>query len=877
MWEAVIKGGKWGPAIAHFHSTICTHYRHSHFQETQIYKPLQEPPKDFVNMVTKAIRFLPLIIASLVSLSSSFTPSDNYLLNCGSPNNTSIYNRLFLADSTKPGSDFLSAEQSISLKNQLPSPNSPTLYHTARVFTSSSGYRFSIKKNGTHLVRFHFSPFVAKGYDLTLANFSVLVNGNLILGGLHLNNTDTVLREYILKIDKTVVEIVFTPSNESGFGFVNAIEIFSAPRDFIVDEGVKLLSADGSKVYKNLSSRVLETVTRINVGGPKVTPFNDTLWRTWIPDDDYLVLKSAARLVNTTHPPNYQTGGASRDIAPDSVYMTAQEMNRENPNFNARFNITWNFPVGSDCARYLVRLHFCDIVSRGLNLLYFNVYINGYLACEDLDLSTVYHALASPVYFDVIVDSGDSTVVQVSVGPSILSSTSAMNAILNGAEIMKILGQENSEISTKEKNIWIIVGLVVGFVGLCLVLLALLLVMKCRKKKPKPKPAESVGWTPLRVNGGSSHSRMSERTAYVSPGPNGYLAMRIPFADLQFATNNFDKSLIIGSGGFGMVYKGVLRDNTKVAVKRGVPGSRQGLPEFQTEITILSKIRHRHLVSLVGYCEEQSEMILVYEYVEKGPLKKHLYSSGFPPLSWKQRLEICIGSARGLHYLHTGSAQGIIHRDIKSTNILLDENYVAKVADFGLSRSGPCLNETHVSTGVKGSFGYLDPEYFRRQQLTDKSDVYSFGVVLFEVLCARPAVDPLLSREQVNLAEWAMQWQKKGMLEQIIDPHLAGQIEPSSLKKFGETAEKCLADYGVDRPTMGDVLWNLEYALQLQETGQKRGPSEGSSIDGPNPRTHGIVPQIPSSNIRTDGEGGNHNSDISTTEVFSQLVTNDGR
>nr|DAD24805.1 TPA_asm: hypothetical protein HUJ06_026269 [Nelumbo nucifera] len=181
--------------------------------------------------------------------------------------------------------------------------------------------------------------------------------------------------------------------------------------------------------------------------------------------------------------------------------------------------------------------------------------------------------------------------------------------------------------------------------------------------------------------------------------------------------------------------KGVLRDNTRVAVKRGVPGFRQSLPEFQTKITALSKIRHRHLVSRIGFCEEQSEMILVYEYMEKGPLRNHLYGSEFQPLSWKQRLEICVGSARGLHYLHTGSTQGIIHRDVKSTNILLDENYVAKVADFGLSRSGPCLDETHVSTGVKGSFGYLDSGYFKRQQLTDKPNVYSFGVVLLEVLC----------------------------------------------------------------------------------------------------------------------------------------------
>ncbi|CAI0546517.1 unnamed protein product [Linum tenue] len=244
--------------------------------------------------------------------------------------------------------------------------------------------------------------------------------------------------------------------------------------------------------------------------------------------------------------------------------------------------------------------------------------------------------------------------------------------------------------------------------------------------------------------------------------------------------------------------------------------------------------------------------------MENGPLKSHLYGQGQATLTWKQRLEICIGAARGIHYLHTGFIPGIIHRDIKSTNILLDENHEAKVADFGLSRAGPCLDETHVSTGVKGSFGYLDPEYFRRQQLTDKSDVYSFGVVMLEVLCARPAIDPLLAREQVNLAEWALQWKQSGRLDQIIDPKLRGQ-------KFVETAEKCLAEYGVDRPSMGDVLWNLEYALQVQESGSLR---EDSSANGD------PVMVVVGNGDRSEE---NCSSEASTALVFSQLVTNEGR
>lgn len=478
----------------------------------------------------------------------------------------------------------------------------------------------------------------------------------------------------------------------------------------------------------------------------------------------------------------------------------------------------------------------------------------------DLDLSLLtFRVLASPFYADFVVDSVSSGVLEVSVGPSELSTSLTKNAILNGVEVMKIVDPVSRKVWSKKKNVWVLVSLIVGgTIVTCCVILAIFVLYKSRNKSRTKKQGESNGWTPLRVYVGSSRSKSSEGTHNVT-------RLKIPFADLQSGTNNFDKNLIIGSGGFGIVYKAILRDNLKVAVKRGVPGSRQGLPEFHTEITILSKIRHRHLVSLVGYCEEQSEMILVYEYMEKGPLKNHLYGSNLPPLSWKQRLEICIGAARGLHYLHTGSAQGVIHRDVKSTNILLDESNLAKVADFGLSRSGPCLSETHVSTGVKGSFGYLDPEYFRRQQLTDKSDVYSFGVVLFEVLCARPAVDPLLSREEVNLGEWAVQWQRKGLIKRIVDPRIADQIKPESLKKYGDTAEKCLADYGVDRPTMGDVLWNLEYALQLQERGTVNATSVAPT------RAPEIVAGVGSSNAEgsTSGTG--------TNQVFSQLMTNDGR
>lgn len=682
----------------------------------------------------------------------------------------------FVGDSSKNSSARLSEGESIALKNLHPSSNSSALYTSARVFTSASTYALNIKSMGIHLVRLHFHPFTFGNYDLKDGNFSVLANGVSLLTNFRAKFTVT--KEFFFMVDRFELEILFRPTNDSNFGFVNAIEVLPAPNTLF---------------KQNISSQTLESVHRINVGGSKIPPSIDILGRTWIPDRDFLLLESATRIATTNVPPNFRPGGASNYDAPDGVYTTAREMNIANGSW-VLFNMTWDFPVSSEGDdMYFIRLHFCDIISVSLNTMYFNIYINGLIVDKDVDLSVLaLHHLAFPCYIDYVVRG--SGVVRISISPSEITSF-RKNGILNGVEIMRMV---NFVAPRKKINSSILPVLVVGgLFALSLVLLAIVTVLNCRKRKAKPRRAASTpGWS----------------TA--SPGPHGYYDMKIPLADIHLATNNFDNNLIIGSGGFGVVYKGVLRDNIKVAVKRGVPGSKQGLPQFRTEMTLLSRIRHCHLVSLVGFCEENSEMILVYEYMEKGQLRRHLYGSNLPPLSWKQRLEICIGAARGLHYLHTGCGRGIIHRDIKSTNILLDENYVAKVADFGLSKAGPCLNETHVSTCVKGSFGYVDPEYFRRKQVSDKSDVYSFGVVLFEILCGRPAVDPL-GLEELNLAELATKWRENGMM----DPRLKDEVKPGSLIKFGETAEKCLAKYGVDRPSMGDVLWNLERAYQLQTDG----------------------------------------------------------
>ncbi|GJT79362.1 receptor like protein kinase S.2-like protein, partial [Tanacetum coccineum] len=299
-------------------------------------------------------------------------------------------------------------------------------------------------------------------------------------------------------------------------------------------------------------------------------------------------------------------------------------------------------------------------------------------------------------------------------------------------------------------------------------------------------------------------------------------------AEIKLATNDFDDALVIGKGGFGKVYKGKFDfwQGIDVAIKRSNLNSNQGATEFWAEIEMLSKFRHSHIVSLLGYCEEVGtrEMILVYEYMPNGSLDDHLHEkrsdrSNSSPLTWIQMLNICIGAARGLDYLHTGTSVQIrvIHRDVKSANILLDKNLEAKVSDFGVSRISPAYlagTTTNVYTRqVIGTFGYLDAEYVSTHRVTRKSDVYAFGVVLLEVLCGRRALDFSLDEQQHSLSGWAKHCIREGNIGRIIDPKLRGQVSVNCLKEFGQIAYECLRTCSKDRPTMTKVLARLEFVL----------------------------------------------------------------
>ncbi|GLT83385.1 hypothetical protein SLE2022_016780 [Rubroshorea leprosula] len=813
---------------------------------------------------------------------ASYIPEDSYLIACGSSKNVTYQSQTFVPDSGHSSLAFTSGNSVVVSSNStVPS----SIYQSARIFSGIASYKFDIKHKGRHWIRLYFFPLPSSGHNLSSAPITVVTDDFVLLNNFTFKNYkgSYLFKEYAINVTSDSLTLTFIPANNS-VSFVNAIEVVSIPDIVLPDQAVAL---NPSAHFSSVSELALETVYRLNVGGPLITSQNDTLGRTWENDVKYLVNSSALNVSTDPSSIRYTTT-VTAETAPNWVYATAETMGDANMNFN----ITWVFSVDPNFG-YLVRVHFCDIMSVSLNSLVFNLYINDHIASASLDLSSATGGLNVPYYEDFISKtSADSGTLTVSVGPD--TAADITNATLNGLEIMKISNEAGSldgissvdffiPKSTSKNKVGIVIGSVIGAVAVVALIAFCCCFLAARKSKTThqghPRLPLPLYGNSLTVTKTSTKSQKSGTASCISlASPN--LGRLFTFREILDATNKFDESLLLGVGGFGRVYKGTLEDMTKVAVKRGNSRSEQGLAEFRTEIEMLSKLRHRHLVSLIGYCDERSEMILVYEYMANGPLRSHLYGTDLPPLSWKQRLEICIGAARGLHYLHTGAAQSIIHRDVKTTNILLDDNFVAKVADFGLSKTGPALDQTHVSTAVKGSFGYLDPEYFRRQQLTEKSDVYSFGVVLMEVVCTRPALNPVLPREQVNIAEWGMTWQKKGMLDQIMDPNLVGKVNPASLKKYGETAENCLAEHGVDRPSMGDVLWNLEYALQLEETTSALMEPEDNSTNHipaiqltPLEPFDNSVSMIDGVNSGTDDD----NEDAATSNVFSQLVNPRGR
>ncbi|KAF8657055.1 hypothetical protein HU200_060392 [Digitaria exilis] len=302
------------------------------------------------------------------------------------------------------------------------------------------------------------------------------------------------------------------------------------------------------------------------------------------------------------------------------------------------------------------------------------------------------------------------------------------------------------------------------------------------------------------------------------------------YEELYQITNGFSAQNLLGEGGFGSVYKGCIADGKEVAVKKLKEGGGQGEREFHAEVEIISRVHHRHLVSLVGYCISDDQRLLVYDFVPNDTLHHHLHGRGVPVLEWPARVKIAAGSARGIAYLHEDCHPRIIHRDIKSSNILLDNNFEAQVADFGLARLAldAC---THVTTRVMGTFGYLAPEYASSGKLTERSDVFSFGVVLLELITGRKPVDASKPLGDESLVEWARplltQALESGNVGELVDARLDKNYNEVELFRMIEAAAACIRHSASRRPKMSQVVRVLDSLADVDLTnGIQPGKSE---------------------------------------------------
>ncbi|XP_061361827.1 receptor-like protein kinase FERONIA [Gastrolobium bilobum] len=795
--------------------------------------------------------FLFLFFFNLTTCDSINVPSDKILLNCGSSGASQFNGVNWIGDI---GSSFLPPAYDKSSTSFLVSNTHPLApkvpYSTARTIHSPLTYSFPFSP-GLKFIRFYFlstsylmmnpsnAYFSVKAGPYTLvSNFSPSVAAEEL-------NLVYITKHFLVNVNEKKLNITFSPSPliSNAFAFVNGIEIFSVPPStYFQGSKVRVPYLGHQETLFINDEYALEMLYLVQVGGDDHTVDVGNSFGTWSEDKSSIfglqygsVLNIKSRPVNL----NYTTM-SSNDYnfsAPEELYWTARTMGSNGDN-NMRYNLTWSFPVDSGF-NYLVRLHFCEIsleVTR-FNQRVFKVFINNQTAEERMDLVALAGAPFTPLYRDYVVmvpmKSETRQDMWIALHPNLESNPKYADAILNGIEIIKLsdsnynlassfqLKKEQKEKKKKKLPHVIVVAAISGII-LVLFITCLILIRRAWKKLKRGN-----FWVlPLNHTG-----RSQENIQVTVTSGHGY--HQFTLAEISIATNKFSEALVIGEGGFGKVYKGIMHGGvTPVAIKRSKPSSGQGFKEFQNEINFFS-FCHMNLVSLLGYCQEGNELILVYEYMAQGSLCDHLYKKQKQPLPWNQRLKICVGAARGLHYLHTGTRHPVIHRDIKSSNILLDHNFVPKIADFGLSRIVPSIYHSHVSTEVKGTFGYLDPEYYKRRKLTEKSDVFSFGVVLFEVLCGRPAVNPIAVEEEsekVGLAQWALHCYQSGTIDQLVDQHLDGKIKPEYLMAFVDIGIQCLANKSAERPTMGEVLSNLEKIFSLHESLEEREITTGQFI-----------------------------------------------
>ncbi|XP_047320269.1 receptor-like protein kinase FERONIA [Impatiens glandulifera] len=785
--------------------------------------------------------FLLLLLLLHLLLRSIIAAGDSQhaiAVNCGSlHNSTAIDGRQWVGETDSSGSIISfqgSGSKSVvsSSSDDHPSQSlDPTPYMTARASRSSFTYTFHVG-SGYKFIRLHFYPEASySAFKRSDAFFTVksgpytLLNNFCAFLAVDSLNLKSIVKEFTLYVpdDGKPLSITFSPSKEiipsdETFAFVNGIEVVPMPLGLYYtmegngDAGAYLVGQNYR--FPLGKDTAMEMAYRLNVGGIKLSSVHDpSMFREWTDDSNY-IMESSVFPINSINRIKYTK--TSKDGAPQRLYQSSWSM-KGNLQDGEGVSFTWKLPVDLGF-RYLIRLHFCELdydAVRGNEHKEFNILINNHMVESKGDLIKWGGEIGVAIHKDYLTTlRGDRMMgkrdLVVALYPNNEDqSTEFIDSILKGIEVFKLSNTDdnlaggnpvlfNPRVSTNRRHR--IPTISINEIIILYILIVVIVHQLCEWKE------RSLSKNPSLIDND--------------------LCRRFSYAEIISATKNFDKKLEIGHGGFGMVYKGdinVINGKAKmtVAIKRLDSKSKQGEKEFISEIEMLSKLRHKHIVSLIGYCNDGSEMILVYEYMERGTLADHLHKNkrggsskrALPLLTWKERLNICLGAARGLDYLHNNSVQEVIHRDVKSNNILVDLNWTAKMADFGLCKVGS-TSYTHISTEVKGTTGYIDPMYYSTKMLTKKSDVYSFGVVLWEALCGRPALDNKIDDEQQHsLVLWVQHCYKNKTVHKIIDSSLMGQISTDSLQLYIELAIACLHEEGNRRPAMAKIKEDLEYLL----------------------------------------------------------------
>ncbi|XP_031486619.1 proline-rich receptor-like protein kinase PERK15 isoform X2 [Nymphaea colorata] len=390
---------------------------------------------------------------------------------------------------------------------------------------------------------------------------------------------------------------------------------------------------------------------------------------------------------------------------------------------------------------------------------------------------------------------------EISAPPSLMSPSIPPVPSSNGIR---------SQDGNKHPSLLLILGIGLGVLVILVISVLVIYSSTSHKGKKHPPLQESV--KPRSMDGVSNDGSLPRPTS----------TRFFAFEELREATNNFEASNMLGEGGFGRVFKGILSDGTAVAIKKLSSGGHQGDKEFLVEVEMLSRLHHRNLVKLVGYysSRDSSQHLLCYELVPNGSLESWLHGprGANCPLDWDTRMRIALDAARGLAYLHEDSQPCVIHRDFKASNILLENNFHAKVSDFGLAKQAPEGRGNYLSTRVMGTFGYVAPEYAMTGHLLVKSDVYSYGVVLLELLTGRKPVDMSRPSGQENLVTWARPiLRNKDHLEDLADPKLAGKYPKEDFVRVCTIAAACVAPEANQRPTMGEVVQSLKMVQRIVE------------------------------------------------------------